>query len=31
MKARVKRETDWQDPVVAEVRATREALFAAAG
>ena len=31
MKARVKRETDWQDPIVAEVRAAREALFAAAG
>jgi hypothetical protein len=31
MKARVKREIDWQDPVVAEVRAAREALFAAAG
>jgi hypothetical protein len=31
MKARAKRETDWQDPVVAEVRAAREALFAAAG
>ena len=30
MKARVKR-TDWQDPIVAEVRAAREALFAAAG
>ncbi len=31
MKARVKRETHWQDPIVAEVRAAREALFAAAG
>ena len=31
MKARVKREGDWQDPIVAEVRAAREALFAAAG
>jgi hypothetical protein len=31
MKARVKRETDWQDPIVAEVRAAREANFAAAG
>ncbi len=31
MKARVKRETEWQDPIVAEVRAAREALFAAAG
>ncbi len=31
MKARVKRETRWQDPIVAEVRAAREALFAAAG
>jgi hypothetical protein len=31
MKTRVKRETDWQDPIVAEVRAAREALFAAAG
>ena len=31
MTTRVKRETDWQDPIVAEVRAAREALFAAAG
>ena len=31
MRARVKRKTDWHDPVVAEVRAAREALFAAAG
>jgi hypothetical protein len=31
MKARVKREADWQDPIVAEVRAARAALFAAAG
>jgi hypothetical protein len=31
MKARLKRETDWHDPIVAEVRAAREALFAAAG
>ena len=31
MRARVKRDTDWQDPIVAEVRAAREALFAAAG
>jgi hypothetical protein len=31
MRARVKRETDWHDPIVAEVRAAREALFAAAG
>ena len=31
MKARVKREADWQDPIVAEVRAAREDLFAAAG
>ena len=27
----MKREADWQDPIVAEVRAAREALFAAAG
>jgi hypothetical protein len=31
MTARAKRETDWQDPIVSEVRAAREALFAAAG
>ena len=31
MRARVKRRTDWHDPIVAEVRAAREALFAAAG
>lgn len=31
MRARAKRETDWHDPIVAEVRAAREALFAAAG
>ena len=31
MKARLKRETEWHDPIVAEVRAAREALFAAAG
>ena len=31
MRARVKRKTDWHDPIVAEVRAAREALFAAAG
>ena len=31
MTTRAKRETDWQDPIVAEVRAAREALFAAAG
>lgn len=31
MKARAKHETGWQDPIVAEVRAAREALFAAAG
>ena len=29
MKARTKREADWQDPIVAEVRAARKALFAA--
>jgi len=27
----MKREADWQDPIVAEVRAAREALFAADG
>jgi len=31
MKARLKRGTEWHDPIVAEVRAAREALFAAAG
>ena len=31
MRARVRRDTDWQDPIVADVRAAREALFAAAG
>lgn len=31
MRARLKRGTEWHDPIVAEVRAAREALFAAAG
>jgi hypothetical protein len=31
MKARAKHDAEWQDPIVAEVRAAREALFAAAG
>ncbi len=31
MRARVKRNAEWHDPIVAEVRAAREALFAAAG
>ena len=31
MRPRVKRSSDWYDPIVAEVRAAREALFAAAG
>jgi hypothetical protein len=31
MKARPKRGTEWHDPIVAEVRAAREALFVAAG
>ena len=31
MRARVKRKAEWHDPIVAEVRAAREALFAAAG
>ena len=31
MRTRAKRKADWHDPIVAEVRAAREALFAAAG
>ena len=31
MRARGKHKADWHDPIVAEVRAAREALFAAAG
>ena len=31
MRTRVKHKAEWQDPIVAEVRAAREALFAAAG
>src|SRR5436309_807529 len=31
MRGRLKRKTAWHDPIVAEVRAAREALFAAAG
>ena len=31
MRARVKGKANWHDPIVAEVRAAREALFAAAG
>ena len=31
MRALTKRKADWHDPIVAEVRAAREALFAAAG
>ena len=31
MRARVKSKTAWHDPIVAEVRVAREALFAAAG